>query len=132
MANGGFFPKREVVRVSLAIAAEGGGFDAVGVFGLPLGVDKIVVSGPAGVRLRGGERTEDDGGALLLGESEENRLGIGREKQIGNEDPECVGAEREAVDLRRDRGIGRCERFDVCDPSACPERERIDSDSRVT
>jgi len=66
VADGGFFPEGEMVCVGLAVATEGGGLDAVWVAGVSLGVDKIVVSGPCGVGLSGGEGTEEDGGALLL------------------------------------------------------------------
>ncbi len=49
MADGGFFPEGEVVVVGFEIAAEGGGFDAVGVAGVEFGIDEVVVSGPLGI-----------------------------------------------------------------------------------
>ena len=82
VADGGFFPESEVVCVCFAVAAECGGFDAVGVLGVSLRIDEVIVSRPSGIGLGGGEGAEDDGGALLLGEGEEDGLGIGGEKQI--------------------------------------------------
>ena len=46
MADGAFFPEIEVIGVSVAVAAEGGWLDAVGVAGVEFGIDEIVVSGP--------------------------------------------------------------------------------------
>ena len=44
MADGGFFPEREVVCVSLAVAAECCGLDAMGVTCVEFGIDKIIVA----------------------------------------------------------------------------------------
>ena len=88
VADGGVFPEIEMGCVGLAVAAEGGGLDAVRVAGVQLGVDEIVVARPLGVRLGIGEWSEEDGRALLLAKGAEDGVGIGGEKQIGEKDAE--------------------------------------------
>ena len=46
VAAGVLFPEREVIDVSILIAAERGGLDAVRVVGISLGIDELVISGP--------------------------------------------------------------------------------------
>lgn len=126
VADGGFFPEVEVTDVGFAVAAEGGGLDAVGVAGFPLGIDEVVVTGPCGIGLGGGEGAEEDGCALALGKGAEDGVGIGGEEEIGEEDAEGVGAEGEAVDFRRGGGIAGGEGFDIRLPAVRAEGEGID------
>ena len=48
LAAGVLFPEREMISVSFLIAAERGGLDAVGMMGVSLGINELVISRPCG------------------------------------------------------------------------------------
>ena len=82
VAAGVLFPEREVIDVSILIAAERGGFDAVRVMGVPLGIDELVISRPCGAGFGFEVGRENDDAAVALAEVAEDGLGIGGEQEV--------------------------------------------------
>ncbi len=76
MTTRGVFPQREVMGVSFEVTAQRGGFDAVRVAGVALGIDEFVISSPVGPGFGFEPRCEHHDASMPLPEMAEDGFRI--------------------------------------------------------
>ncbi len=82
VAAGVLFPEREVAGVGFQIALQHRRLDSIGMLGISLGIDELVVSRPRGARFCFKVGAKNNQTAVALAEMAQNWLGIPREKQV--------------------------------------------------